>query len=132
MELVEWSESLSVGDKEIDEQHKKMLGIINKLHHALVKGESNRVLNDTLQDLLAYTQEHFVHEEAYFEKLEYPEAEEHKKEHQDFIKKVSQFYYDFDRGKLSLSLEVMNFLVEWFLRHIQHTDQKYAKIAKSE
>ena len=129
--LIDWSDSLSVGNDVLDAQHKNMLAIINELHQTLINGKSNKIMSSLLQDLVHYTQEHFSAEEAIFDKFDYPEAEAHKNQHKEFVKKISQFNDDFTRGKLTLSLDVMEFLVNWFLRHIQHTDQEYAKIIKT-
>ncbi len=129
MNLVDWSESLSVKVELFDNQHKELLFIINELHIALIDGKSSKIMSSLLQDLVHYTQTHFSEEEAYFDKLEYPGADEHKRQHQEFVKKVMGFNNDYLNGKSTLSLDVMEYLVNWFMQHIQRTDQEYVQIA---
>ena len=68
---------------------------------------------------------HFETEERYFDQFGYPGADSHKKEHSDFAGKVSEFKGGFEKGKLGLSIEVMNFLSDWLQHHIKSVDKKY-------
>lgn len=68
-----------------------------------------RVING----LVSYTRIHFVNEERFFDQHGYPNAPAHKQEHAKFIFKVKAFQDDFERGKLTLSLDIMNFLSDW-------------------
>ncbi len=128
MNLIDWSASLSVNNDVLDSQHKKMLSIVNKLHDALIKGRSNEIIRDVLEELVDYTQTHFADEEKFFDELDYPCAEEHKRQHKEFVSKITEFQNDFLEGKIALSIDVMEFLVGWFLMHIQRVDHGYAKI----
>ncbi len=128
MDLIDWSDSLSVKNVELDEQHKKIISLINDLHSALLKGRSNEILDDILTELVNYTKEHFSAEEKLFETLDYPGAEAHIAKHHEFVEKVSSFKLDHKKQRVALSVDVMEYLVSWFLRHIQRVDQEYAKI----
>jgi len=57
--------------------------------------------------------------------LNYPETADHKKEHAGFIDKVIDFQKGFEEGRIMMSMEIMNFLRDWLVSHIQGTDQKY-------
>ena len=130
MELIEWSDSLSVNDKELDEQHKKILDAINELHEALIKGKSSEIIDKTLDDLFQYSINHFAAEEKLFEKIDYPGVEAHIEKHNQFSAKVLEFKEGLKRGKMTLSMDVMEYLISWFIGHIQRVDQEYAKIIK--
>lgn len=126
MALVNWDKSLSVEIKQFDQQHIVLFDLINELHNAMMTGKGKEVIGKTLQSLIDYTESHFKDEEKYFVKFSYPEKDKHVKEHTDFVKKVVDFKNDFEGGKLSLSIEVLNFLNEWLQKHIKVTDKRYS------
>jgi hemerythrin len=74
-----------------------------------------------------YTTSHFGTEEKYFFKLDYPEKASHQKEHSAFVQKIGGFKADFEKGKVTLSIDVMHFLSDWLRNHIKGTDKKYAR-----
>ncbi|MFP4459844.1 MAG: bacteriohemerythrin [Candidatus Zixiibacteriota bacterium] len=126
MKLIEWNDDLFINIEEIDRQHKKLVDIINHLHAAMKARKAKEILDEIIEELIEYTEYHFDTEENYFIKYDYPESFIHKKTHRIFVKKVKQFQADFDRGKLLLSLEIMNFLKDWIEEHIKVVDMKYS------
>lgn len=125
MALIQWSDSFSVNVVEIDGQHQKLIGMINDLNDAMRQGKSKEVLGKIINGLVTYAGTHFRTEEKYFDKFGYPDANSHKKEHSDFTNKVADFKDGFDKGKLGLSIEIMNFLSFWLQNHIKVVDKKY-------
>lgn len=125
MALIQWTDALSVRFDEIDQQHKKLIHMINDLSDAMAHGKGNDVLKPLISSLAAYTATHFAFEEKQFETYRYPDAIAHKREHRAFPDKVAAFQKDFDSGRLGLSLQVMTFLSDWLKTHIQGTDKKY-------
>ena len=126
MSVIDWNESLSVGIASIDEQHKKLVKMINDLNEAMRSGRGKDVIGNILNDLVSYTQIHFRHEEDLFARHGYPEADSHKQEHADLVAKVMDFKQQFDDGSTSLTISVMNFLSRWLTSHIKGTDREYA------
>lgn len=130
MTLIKWNNSLSVNVEKIDNQHRKLISMINELNDKMRQGKGKEVLEKIITDLINYTAIHFQTEEKLFEEFGYPEAFKHKKEHADFIRKVSDFKKDFKAGKLGLSIDIMSFLSSWLKNHIKGTDKKYSKFFK--
>ncbi len=128
MAFINWNDSLSVGVEKIDQEHKVLVGIINNLSDAMKQGKGKEVIGKTVDGLIDYTVDHFKNEEMYFNKFNYPKKTDHIKEHQSFVGKVSEFKEGFATGKLSLSIEVMNFLSDWLQKHIKTTDKKYTAL----
>ncbi|WP_235809572.1 bacteriohemerythrin [Methanofollis ethanolicus] len=120
-----WSDDLSVGVSEIDEQHKKLVAQINTLHDAMRSGQGKDVLEKILGELAAYTQYHFTAEEEYMQKFGYPAYAPHKKEHVAFVTKIATFQEAYAAEKLGLSIEVMTFLRDWVAGHIRGSDTHY-------
>lgn len=127
MAMITWSDTLSVNVGEIDTQHKKLVVMINELYEAMKVGKGKEVTGKILVGLVSYTATHFNQEEKYFTKFGYPDADNHKKEHAAFVKKVTDFKNEFETGKVTLTIEVMNFLSDWLFKHIKITDKKYSK-----
>ncbi|HKJ43242.1 MAG TPA: bacteriohemerythrin [Sunxiuqinia sp.] len=126
MPLINWSEKLSVNILEIDNQHKKLVGMLNKLFDAMQIGRSNEVLRPLLVNMVDYAKHHFATEEKYVEKYNYPEAEKHISKHKEFIAKINQFIKDFNSGKIGLSSEILHFLRTWITEHIQGVAKQYS------
>jgi len=127
MALIKWDDSFSMHVVKIDQQHKTLVSMINELNDAMRQGKGKDVLGKIMNGLISYTATHFKTEEDYFNQFGYPEADSHKKEHIAFVQKVSEFKDGFEKGKLSLSIEVMNFLCDWLQNHIKGTDKKYSQ-----
>jgi hemerythrin len=127
MALINWNDTFSVNVAEIDRQHQKLVSMINELSDAMKLGKGKDVLGKIINSLINYTVDHFKIEERYFDRYKYSETNSHKMEHAVFVEKVSEFKNGYETGKLSLSIEVMNFLSTWLQTHIKDTDKKYSQ-----
>ena len=127
MSQLMWTDDLSIGIDSIDDQHKILFGLIDQLQEAMSRGESRSVLGDIFQGLVDYTEKHFKHEEELFEKYGYSEAAEHNKKHKDFVKEMETLYQQFNENtNFMIGVDVMKFLTDWLVSHIQGTDRQYA------
>jgi hemerythrin len=120
-----WSNELSVGIEHVDEQHKKLVGLLNGLHDAMKLGKGKDTLGKTLSDLVDYTAFHFKTEEDLFRIHAYPDYLIHKKEHDALTKQALDLKERFTRGDLFLSNKTMLFLKDWLNGHILGSDKKY-------
>ncbi len=127
MAIMKWSDNLSVQVKEIDQQHQKLIELINNLHEAMLQKQTKQVISKILDELAAYTVYHFKNEERYMEQFKYSGLVSHKIEHESFVNKVEEFQKNYEAGKLGLSMEIMAFLKDWVSNHIMGTDKKYSE-----
>jgi hemerythrin len=124
MALMEWNDKLSVGVDMIDGDHKRLVAMVNELHDAVRDARGKDVLGKVLDGLVAYTRSHFGREEAEMTRFKYPKAPEHFREHEALAKKVIEIQAKYRAGNTAvLSMEVMAFLRDWLLKHIQGTDR---------
>ena len=66
-EYMSWSDDLSVGLQEIDEQHKILITLINRLFtEAIMQKADQSVVSKILNELVQYTIVHFSVEESLF------------------------------------------------------------------
>jgi hemerythrin len=124
MTQVLWNNDYCIGIKTIDKQHKKLFDIMNQLY---VASEQERDIKDILElftELKSYTKYHFEEEEQHFSTLLPSEREAHKKEHVFFICELDKSVQQSIRIG-ALSLELLYFLNDWLINHIQIEDQKY-------
>ncbi len=125
MALLVWNESYSVKIKTIDDQHKKLIDMINEFYESIKSKTNNESILELLIKMKEYTVFHFNTEEAYFKQFNFEGFEYHKKEHDVFIEKVIDVERRFNDGTLVLSFELTNFLKDWLKEHIMGTDMQY-------
>jgi hemerythrin-like metal-binding protein len=129
-DLMAWGPKLILGIDEIDEQHKELVSLINRLHKAMKLKKGSQKSGEILKELADYTVYHFGHEETLFEKYGYPEKTDHVKIHKELVDQVVMFKTQFEEGKASLTMDLMNFLTDWLKNHILKTDKAYVPFLK--
>lgn len=125
MSFFTWKDEYSVRIREIDDQHKKLVAMINELHQALATGKGRDVLGNILQQLIDYTRYHFSSEERLMEKYDYPGYVEHKEIHARLTDKVLELQKEFESSDVKRSIEVARFLQDWLNKHILQTDKAF-------
>lgn len=124
MKDIVWSKILGVGVNEIDEDHKKLVGIFNILNHSVMEGESRDYLAAVLEELINCTAWHFSHEERLMLKYGFPEANEHKAEHQELISSARELQRKILQEGQSVADEHVEFLEHWLTEHILTADMR--------
>lgn len=126
MPLMEWTEKLSVGVGQFDTEHQKLVGMVNDLFDAVQGGKGKDRLAPILDGLITYTKTHFANEERYMQQHDFPGFTAHKAEHDALAKQVLAVQEKVKAGATAaLSMEVMNFLKNWLVKHILGTDKGY-------
>jgi hemerythrin len=123
MSLFQWKDSFSVGNSEIDGQHKKLFQLADRFHAAMAGGQGKQILQQTLTELIDYTKHHFATEEGMMQKSSYPEYRQHKAEHDALTRKVVQFRNEVAADRVVVTIDVLQFLKDWLVNHIGHMDQ---------
>ncbi len=128
MSIITWDNQLSVGIMDIDQQHKRLVGMVNQLHDAMGAGQGKQVLQQLLGSLITYTAVHFKAEEKLMQQHGYAGFAEHKRQHDELTAKVVSLQKRFESGQTMITLEVMNFLKDWLKGHILGSDKQYAAV----
>jgi hemerythrin len=121
-----WSDDLSVGSSFIDNDHRKLIGLVNQLHDAMSQGHGKDILANVLVELIKYTKEHFRREEDHMQKMQYVDRAAHKVEHDKLLDQVLDLQKKFNDGSVMLTIQVSKFLREWLVTHIMKSDKKLA------
>lgn len=126
MAYLDWKDSLSVGIKQIDDEHRELVNMVNDLHSAMSTGKGKDALGGVLDRLINYTVSHFAHEEELMRKYSYPDSFKHTNEHRQLTKTAVDVQTKFKSGQtIGLSIEVMDFLRNWLTTHIQDVDTRF-------
>jgi len=125
--LTQWGSAMSVGDPMLDQDHSRLIGLINQLETAQVTGNRN-VVAPVLDELLFYAVDHFQREERHMEAMGYPRLEVHRRIHQRFIDTTGKLNWQYQRGlRRHLTEELLEFLSTWLIDHIMKEDQRYQR-----
>ena len=81
---IEWRDSYSLGDAEIDAQHQTMFALVNALLAATEKSH----LAAAVANLFKHTRDHFTHEETIMRKMDYPGMQAHVEQHNTLLSKL--------------------------------------------
>jgi hemerythrin len=125
MSYFEWKDSLQIGIKTIDDQHRHLVALIDELHDTATRPEQYSV-PEVLARLRIYATEHFHVEEGYMQAFAYPEFTAHLKEHEGFCAAVQCFEKSYADGSAHPA-ELLEFLKSWFTNHILDVDMRMGR-----
>lgn len=131
MPMFQWDEKFSVNVSVFDAQHKKLIGYVNDLYEAMKAGRGKDVMAELIERLVGYTETHFSDEEQKMKLYNYPAYENHRLEHESFVRRVQIFKRDYENNKVAVTIEIMHFLKDWVMNHIMKTDKKYTEFFNS-
>ncbi len=127
MQFFPWKEQCSLNISEIDEQHRMLVAMIDKLHTAMAEGRSKGVLDDIITELYNSTKFHFITEERLMDEHDYPALEQHRLEHKKLIGKVLSMKERKKENTLGLSSDLSIMLQQWLNSHILETDKRFSE-----
>lgn len=125
MDYIKWYDSYSVGVRRLDDQHKKLIDLLNRMFDSVNDKNYGKAVQDVINEMIAYSEYHFETEEVLMEEYDYPHFAEHKIEHIDFKLKISEFMTKYENGTERLNMEILKFLKDWLINHIRIEDNRY-------
>jgi hemerythrin-like metal-binding protein len=118
-----WRETYSVGIDVIDEHHRFLFELVDRLYGALDRGGDVTALWSTFKALEAYWTIHFQAEEEMLEAHGYPDLARHRMRHRIFQDRI-RFHFDtFLDCPLLVGKDVAAFLRSWLVNHILTMDR---------
>ena len=119
-----WSDILSVGIDEIDDDHRKLISTYNELNHAVSHNEPHDYLAALLEELINCTVWHFSHEERLMLKYRYADFEAHKEEHRELIDSAKEVQEEILQARGDITEEHLQILERWLTAHILTSDMR--------
>ena len=126
MPLIVWTDQMCVGVKLLDNDHKKIVLLVNELNEGIVNNRDKQELDSVFESLVKFTRIHFAHEEQLLFESGYPAAAEHKQEHESMIQKIMDLQARFRSGApMAMHEDGVELLKSWLFNHMYGADQKY-------
>lgn len=106
-----------------DFQHGQLIELFEKIEQARQEKTDKNLYRYTLAFLAMYVNHHFKLEEQYMIKYNYPDTDDHVKEHKDFVKELKVFRRQKESYSEKRAQELLTRIGEWVLGHILDTDK---------
>ncbi len=121
-----WDDKLSVGIKQFDDHHKKLLDLIIRLQEASNTEKNVAFVKDIFNELISYTKYHFSAEQRAMKQYEYTRFDEHVLMHNYFIKRLETYINKYTNNEKDVINELLVFLKDWLIIHILKIDKEYS------
>lgn len=128
-----WSdETMSIGLPAIDADHRRLLELINEVEAVALQRSPTDVIERVLAQLAQYVSYHFRREEDMMRKAGFPDLADHEMLHEEFSDRVCQLTAQyFTDANLADSRELLDFLSNWLVVHIQSRDPEFVSWVKA-
>ena len=132
MSYVGWSDNMSVGVDQIDEEHKYLFSLMESASRAISEGNTGSVLT-IFHELTDYIDVHFGHEEEVMRAMGYPDLDDHRSEHAKLAQKAFSVINNLRmKDTITRGSEFTTFLGDWLTNHIMVSDMKYGEYLRSQ
>jgi hemerythrin len=123
---IAWNTSYSVGVPEFDDQHRRLIELINQVgdDYGPRNSFTDGLFHEVLRDMFDYTQVHFQAEEDHLRRIAYPQLAAHEREHAAFTARVMEFIDAAKHGQQDRK-GIHGFLLKWLVSHILESDMQY-------
>jgi hemerythrin-like metal-binding protein len=129
---IAWSEHLTVGVAEMDDEHRQFIARVNEVNKAIVEAEDKETVTRAMELMLKEAAHHFRHEEEVLARWEYPETAAHIAKHAQLTEQFKRVMKEFAESDISFvwaakGLHLKQLLVEHLLRE----DIKYREFLRA-
>ncbi len=132
MPLIDWTNQMNVGVKLLNNDHRKLVILINNLHDGLVTGQAKPELESMFEMLVNATRAHHANEEQFLADEDHHSSLMHKQEHEQMLDKLLELQIRFiNSAQLGVEMEIMHQLRSWLFQHVQGSDQQFAAHLKT-
>jgi len=131
MAWYEWNPTLDIHVKEMNDEHKVLIDLMNRLHDEVQQGQARPQVQKTFQDLVQYTRQHFFDEEDYMYSINYPGLATHQLIHAKLLSQLDGHFEAFRSGNGTVGPQVFDFLKMWLNAHIRGIDVQYGEHSMS-
>lgn len=128
---IKWIHEYDVGVIEIDFQHRYFLKLIQRVEKLFQQGMDDYMATRHFNEILAYASFHFQSEENLMMLSEYPGLQEHRELHKDLLEEIGTTIYYFHLKKKTWQ-EVIDMMVDWFIKHTVKEDSKFGHFHKTQ
>ena len=125
--MIKWKEEYYMGVESLDEQHKELFEIANRIYsllkNELILDKYNRII-EIIDELKNYTMNHFQAEEEYMKSIGYKRFLSQKAAHNEFLEKMNSIDLEkIDNGHNEYLIGILDFVCDWLGQHIIKEDK---------
>lgn len=131
MTVIEWSDDYNINVRELDDQHKMLVGLMNQLIEAIKTNEKEENIHRILDNLITDTAEHFLREETLMLEFSDPGYEEHRNAHNKLSTEVVKYFKDYHEGDIDTVQKLVPLLKDWLMDHLIKEDKKLGEFLNS-
>jgi hemerythrin-like metal-binding protein len=130
---IAWTDYLSVGVPEMDEEHRQFISRVNDLNKAIIESEDKKTVEHMMDLMLMEAAHHFWHEQELLARWNYPDTAAHTAKHAELTAQFDRMMKEFAESEISFvwalkGLRLKNLLVE----HLLKEDMKYRDFLRGE
>lgn len=122
MALLSWSDAYAIGNALIDSEHRELFRLVNAFHDHWQEKRDQRSIAPLLNQLVAYAEMHFQHEEGIMGDAGYPKLPEHRRGHEAMVDTIFRLCKALEQGDERVEMDTVKFIKNWLLDHIVSND----------
>ena len=122
MALLSWSRQYEIGNALIDDEHQELFRRINAFHDNWLEQREVQAIAVLLNQLIAYAEMHFQHEEAVMRDAGFPRLDEHQAVHEAMVETIFRLRQTFEQTNGRIEMETIKFVKSWLIEHIVRND----------
>jgi diguanylate cyclase (GGDEF)-like protein/hemerythrin-like metal-binding protein/PAS domain S-box-containing protein len=125
-DIFRWSDGFAIGLKTVDDQHRNLVEILNRLALFHTSHAADDDLLRVFDELLKYTVYHFSTEEAFMAEHRVTEAHTtaHRRAHKEFVEIALAARKDAEGAPRDVTGPTLAFLTKWLIQHILGMDRR--------
>jgi hemerythrin len=130
---IAWSDMLTVGVPEMDQEHREFIARVNDLNRAIIESEDKETVKRTMNLMLSEAAHHFRHEQELLARWRYPETAEHTVKHAQLTAQFERVMKEFVDADISFVWAVKGLHVKQLLvEHLLKEDMKYRDFLRAQ
>ncbi len=127
MSYFSWTEDLDIHVDRLNEQHKKLIGIMEEIYTLNQQEVHKNSIEQAMDKLVVFASKHFVDEEEYMLSVSYQEAGTHKILHRELMQDLQSEVNQYKQLEESeVPDKFFSFLHRWIVVHIKGGDGRFS------
>jgi len=131
MAIIKWRDSYETGIAEMDNQHRQLILLINRLYEIIKEQEGFESADTILQEMADYAEHHLRDEENLLAEHSFPGLADQLKSHQHYQAQIEELLKTMEQDHRKATQEIYVFLRQWWLNHIVLEDKEYGSYLQS-
>ena len=124
MDLLQWKPEYSVGVVSVDDEHRKMIALINEACAEIGQHADTERIEMFLGEIYATIAAHFALEERFMRNANYAEYEDHKQDHEALLDELVGIMDSFVADPVAGAGSLASKLSDWFRVHFSSFDAR--------